>query len=394
MVKTKKGVLTATHKKWLESVEQKRDLVLSNLMLLGQIPAETFKEAERANFALERLNESEDIDGYLDEAGNVVGVLKGTNSKKKIVLSANLDTRFAQKIDHNILVNMDTAAGPGVANNSMGAAALLSIPDIIKSLKLEFESDLIFLASTKSLGRGDLVGMRHFFNTYPFGVDYVLNLAGTQIGRVDHFCQSAVRCDISCMVESPDEFSATGFGQDNAIIVLNELINSLLTIPISSRPKTSLNIGMIKGGKSYTSPCPLATLNIYVRSEDDAMTEKVMDAISDCCVDVGAKNGAQLDVSFFGRQRAAGMRFSEPLVKTAINTVEELGYKPKVAPSNTQIAVPLSLNIPSLTLGITKGKKSTLPEGYVELEPISKGLLQVLMIIEAIDKGLPNDKIN
>jgi len=214
----------------------------------------------------------------------------------------------------------------------------------------------------------------------------VINLVGTTLGRIDHFSQSAVRGSLSCLVESTEEFSHTGFEQNNAIIVLNELINSLLCIPMSTRPKTSLNIGTIKGGESFSTPCPAAFLDLYVQSEDDNMRNEIMQSIKDCCLDIGSKNGVKLEVSFFGRQKAAGLHFSHHLVREASQIVEALDFKPLVEPTNTQITVPLSKGIPSITLGITTGKRILLPDAYIKLEHIPKGILQVIMLLDFINR--------
>ncbi|MBF0429778.1 MAG: M20/M25/M40 family metallo-hydrolase [Fibrobacteria bacterium] len=375
------------NKEWQEKITSLRDMVLGNLVMVSQITASTFKERNRSEFVLQRFKEVGLSKAYIDESDNVIGVLKGRNSSRRVVLSANLDTRFEDDVDHNVTMDFNQAKGAGIANNSLGVAALISLPDIIKRLDIQFDMDIVFAATTRAHGRGDLDGMRHFINTYPFKIDFVLNIMATNIGRVDHFCQSAVRGDVTCVVEAPEEFTSTGFEQNNAIIVLNELINSLLCIPMSNRPKISLNIGKTRGGESYSTPCPEATLNLYVRSEDDNMTEKVIESIKDCCIDIGSKNGVRLDVSFFGRYRAAGLRFSHPLVKTAIKIVRTLGFRPMVAPSNTQIAIPLSKEIPSITMGVTTGKQSSLPNDYVLLEDIPDGILQLITLINEIDKG-------
>jgi hypothetical protein len=376
---------------WLDKIVSMRDMILGNLVLVSQIPSETFYERERAAFVLERLNDSGLMEAYLDGSGNVIGILKGKSTKKRIVLSASMDTYFDRKVDHNVSVTADRANGAGIANNSMGLTALLSLPDIIKKLKLEFESDLIFLATTKSLGKGDLGGMRHFFRTFPFELSCVLNIAGTSLGRVDHYSQSAVRGDVSCIIEAWNEYAENLVAHNNAILVLNRLINSLMRIPLSKHPRTILNIGIIKGGESYSTPCPAAGLNLYVRSEDDARTDDLMHAIRDCCQDIGSKNRARLEISFFGRQRAAGLGVYPPLVLAASRTVELLGFKPVVEPTNTQITVPLSEGIPSVTLGITTGKKSLLPDGYVMLEPIPRGVMQLLTLLDMIDRESCDD---
>ena len=59
-----------------------RDLVLANLILLGQIPAETKKEKERLEAVFNRFQQNSELDSYIDGKLNAVAELNHLNPKK------------------------------------------------------------------------------------------------------------------------------------------------------------------------------------------------------------------------------------------------------------------------------------------------------------------------
>jgi metal-dependent amidase/aminoacylase/carboxypeptidase family protein len=153
-----------------------------------------------------------------------------------------------------------------------------------------------------------------------------------------------------------------------------------------------MNVGKIVGGNSYSRVCDSASLSLEVRSEDDTITDKLIEEIKDNCYDIGAKYGLDIDLNFFSRHKAAGIRYSHPLVKGASVFVKKIGVKPKMGTSNSEIAVPLSMNIPSITVGITSGSEDSSQKSYINLEPIPNGICQVLLLIKSIDKGYCDDE--
>jgi hypothetical protein len=144
---------------------------------------------------------------------------------------------------------------------------------------------------------------------------------------------------------------------------------------------------MISGGQRYSVVSRQAHMGLEVLSEDDQYTERVMEEIHDLCVDVSAKFDVMVTTDFFGRRHAAGLNYSHPLVKSAASVIDFLGYRPIMAYDNSGLAIPLSNSIPSVSLGLTTGAASTRTRGHVDIEPMPKGILQLIMLLYAIDRG-------
>ena len=171
-----------TEDKYKKVIAQMHEMMLANLVMVGQIPSHTFEEMERGKFVLTRFFEDGLIEPFTDEVGNVIGVVEGkkrTNVKrKKILLSAQMDTIYPKTVDHNILVQDKKAIGSGIADNALGLSTLMILPELLERVGLELEADIILLGSVRTRERGDLEGIRHFVETNRNEIDYHINISG------------------------------------------------------------------------------------------------------------------------------------------------------------------------------------------------------------------------
>ena len=373
--------------RWLSGIIKSREMLLGNLALIAEHPAQTFHEKDRAEFILSRYANMPGVDPTTDPMHNAIGVISGKTEKRNILICTHMDNQFSMNIDQNIAVDTDRVYGAGVADDNIGIASLMTLPDIFNNLKLRFNSNIILLGTTRYHGRGDFEGIRTFLKEYAQKVDVVINLTGMSLGTLDYFSLSRVRCDIHCKpLESEQESSWGRMSESNAILVANEVINSLYAIPLPKKPRTVLNVGMISGGERYSTVSLGADLNIEILSEDNSIMDTLCQQISDNCLDIAAKNGADINCNFFGRHKASGLSSSDPLIKCALETIKDLGCKPRTEYSNSQITVPLAMGIPSLSIGLTEGSGGSTNRSFIELEPLEKGLLQLVTLINKIDK--------
>ncbi|MDD5699011.1 MAG: M20/M25/M40 family metallo-hydrolase [Victivallaceae bacterium] len=372
---------------WLAGIIESRELLLGNLALLSEYPAQTFYEKNRAEFILSRYAGVADVDPTTDRVHNAIGIIAGRTGKRNLLICTHMDNQFNLSIDQSITVSADRVQGAGVADDNLGIAALTTLPDIFNKLGLRFNSNIILLGTTRYHGRGDFEGIRTFLKEYPEKIDAVINIIGLSLGSLDYFSLSRVRCDIHCELQEPELESSWGrMSECNAILVANEVINSLYSIPLPKKPKTILNIGMISGGERYSTVSRDAHLNLEILSDDNTIMDHLCEQIIDNCTDIAAKNGANITCDFFGRHKASGLSSSHPLIKCALETIRSLGYKPRTEYSNSQIAVCLARGIPSISIGLTEGLGGSSNRSFIELDPLEQGLLQLIMLIYQIDK--------
>jgi tripeptide aminopeptidase len=174
--------LPGFHNELLELTE----ILLANLIMIGEIPAPTFEEEQRIEFLKNRFAESGLLSTSSDETGNALGILHGEKGDRNIMIVAHADTVFPATVDHTLSIQMDRVTGPAVGDNSLGCAVLATLPKIIEALKLPVYSNLIFMGSSRSLGRGNLEGLRFFLSNFKDPVVAGLCIEGVELGRLSY----------------------------------------------------------------------------------------------------------------------------------------------------------------------------------------------------------------
>lgn len=371
---------------WLEVINSTREMILANLLMLTQIPAQTFHEKNRAEFILSRFTEAGVPEPKTDVLHNAIGIYTARPHAKTVLICANMDNQFDLSTDQNITITEDKVRGAGVADDNIALAILMTLPDIIKRLNLNLNINLILLASTRFHGRGDFGGIKHFVKNYPYKIDAAIDLSGINLGKINYFTLSRVRCDINCETFDIRDTSWQRISDGNAILVLNEIIDALMRIPLPKKPRTALNIGMIQGGERYSTPSHEGSIHLEALSEGNSIMENLIEEIQNRCIDVGAKHGAMVSTSFFGRNKASNITSGHPLIKAALYSIKSIGYEPRMEYTNSQISVTLAEEIPSVNLGLTTGRGGSTQKSYIDIPPISEGVLQLVMLLSTLDK--------
>jgi acetylornithine deacetylase/succinyl-diaminopimelate desuccinylase-like protein len=383
--------LNSASEKWRKAVTSSREMILSNLSMISQVPAETFEENKRSEFILERFVESGLDETGTDNIYNAIGKLSNKKGVRNILINTHMDNQLEKFTEQDITITEDKVFGAGVPEDNLALAVLCSLPDIFKKASLKFKSNINLLATTRFHGRGDFEGIRHYIDKTTPKPDFTINLSGLTLGQLDYFTLSRERCDIIVQRNISNESYWANENYNNTIIVTNEIINAILRIPLPRKPRSIINIGMIRGGERYSTISRKTTIRLEILSEDDRITDNTIEQIKTHCTDIGARHGVDITADFFGRHHAKGLSCGHPLIKGAIGVINSLGRKPVMNYSNSEISVPLAKDIPSVSLGLTTGAGGNNPDSYIDINPLTEGILQLLMLIYIIDKGLCDD---
>jgi tripeptide aminopeptidase len=362
-----------------------KEILLANLIMIGENPAPTFFEEQRVQFLVDRFTEAGLSESSIDDAGNGIGLLEGSEGKQSILINAHADTVFSDKVDHTLQVFQNSITGPGVADNSLGLAALVSIPLILKELDIELKNNLILLGGTKSLGRGNLEGIRFFLDNCDFNISAGLCIEGVELGRLSYTSIGMLRGEITCTV--PESYDWSRFGDASAILTLNEVINKINDTRLPSRPRTSIIMGSISGGTSFNTIARDATLGFEVRSESEEVVNDVGNTIKNIVMEVTSKTGDHINLDIFAGRSPGGIAYAHPLNICARKIMESLVITPRLAPSTSELAAFIDKKIPALTLGITTGDNINKKNETIKIDPVFTGLAQLISTIIAIDGG-------
>jgi di/tripeptidase len=364
-----------------------QDIIITNIVLIGQTPAPTFKEKRRATIFMERLAEFGVDEVTTDGYRNPIGIIRGTAADKPPIFAvAHLDTFFDRDVVHNYTITDKWITGPGILDNSLGVGVLVSLPILFQKLNLRFESDIVLAGTIQSIGKGNLRGVRHLLKTWPTAIRGGVCLEGVELGRLNYSSDGMIRGEIECRIS---EKRGTLYNYTpNAILMLNEVINDIMNLRLSQRPRSRIVIGKISGGADHGKTANEANLGFEIRSDSYKMVKSIYNHIRDIVVGIGHENEVDLSIKTISNLKANRLKYSHPLVKNAAAVLDKLGIKPVSKSTESALSIFLSRRIPAVTLGITHGKNYYTHKATMDIEPMYKGIAQIIGVLKAIDSGV------
>jgi tripeptide aminopeptidase len=322
-------------------------------------------------------------DGYR----NPIGIIRGTNpDKPPIFVLAHLDTFFERDIVHNYTIKENKITGPGILDNSLGVGVMISLPILFEKLNLRFESDIVLAGTIQSIGKGNLRGVRHLLKTWPTPIRAGICLEGVELGRLNYISDGMIRGEIQCSI--PDKKAAFYKFTPNAILILNEVINEIMNLRLSQRPRSRIVIGKIDGGVNHGKIAYEANLGFEIRSDSYRVVKSIYNNMRDIVEGMSHENEVELNIKTISNLKAARLKFSHPLVKNAAAILGALGIKPVSKSTESAMSIFLARKIPAVTLGITHGENHYTHKASMEIEPMFKGIAQVIGVLKAIDSGV------
>ncbi|MCM8748357.1 M20/M25/M40 family metallo-hydrolase [Thermomicrobiaceae bacterium CFH 74404] len=347
------------------------------------IPAPTFHEAERARFMAEQFRQR-GLAVEVDSLDNVVARRPGEGRAPALLLAAHLDTVFPPETPISVEHGEGWLQGPGIGDNSLGLAALLTLVDLLQAAGARTPGDLLLAANVGEEGLGNLRGIRALVERYGPELGAVIAVEGHNLGRVTHIAVGSLRLRLT--VTGPGGHSWGAFGQPSAIHVLASIVTELTRLPVPKEPKTTYNVGLIEGGVSVNTIAPSASAVIDLRSIDPAELARLSQSLAGI-VERHRVDGVEIAEEVLGERPAGQTPVEAPLVQAAIGVLRELGLEPALDASSTDANIPIAHGIPAVCVGLTRGRGSHTLQERIEIEPIRLGLAQLVRLVQQFPVG-------
>ncbi|HYG59648.1 MAG TPA: M20/M25/M40 family metallo-hydrolase, partial [Symbiobacteriaceae bacterium] len=316
----------------LELAQAALPAIVDDVTAICQIPAPTFQEAERARFVRERMLWSGLTDVTMDDIGNVVGRFRGTGGGPVILLAAHTDTVFPLETDVTVRTDGEILRAPGVGDNSASVAVMLHAARLLSQEKPPLEGDVLFAATVGEEGLGNLRGMRRVMEDYGNEVDYVIALDGS-LGSLVRQGVGSRRLRLT--VRSDGGHSWGAFGAPSAIHSLGRIIGQISEIRVPSSPKTTFNVGLIRGGTSVNTIAAEAEAVIDLRSLDVEELKKLEERVRRIVADVCRVTQVTADFELLGDRPTGVISEQHPLCQMVRRIHHQMGIQTRCYPSST-----------------------------------------------------------
>ncbi|MGD0414120.1 MAG: M20/M25/M40 family metallo-hydrolase [Terriglobales bacterium] len=343
-----------------------------------RLAAPPFGEAPRGAWLAERFRELGLVDVQMDEVGNVFGVRPGYGSRF-VALSAHIDTVFPAATPLHIRQQGSRLFGPGVADNGAGIAAMLAVASVLGSGRISHALPFVFIGNVGEEGEGDLRGMRHVFATprWRDAIAYSVVVDGAGADTVVAEALGSRRFEV--IMRGPGGHSWSDFGAPNPIIALSRAIEVFSQTPVPASPKTTFNVGVIRGGTSVNSIPESASMRVDLRSTSTAEIDRLERALR-VALDqalalenrAAAQHGirkpqvVQSEVVEIGNRPAGELSPDARLLKVIRAVDAQLGNTAQVQRASTDANIPLSLGREAIAIGAggSGGGAHTLQEWF------------------------------
>jgi len=370
---------------------------------LARIAAPPFGEAARGEWIKGRFRELglESLHG--DEVGNVFGVLSGS-VREYVSLSAHIDTVFPAGTPLNVRQHGNRLYGPGVSDNGAGVTAMLAIAATMRAAKISPLLSVLFVGNVGEEGEGDLRGMRHIFANghWKETIHYSLVLDGAGSDTIVAEALGSRRFEV--IVRGPGGHSWSDFGAPNPIVVLAHAVRAFAETPVPSIPKTTFNVGVIRGGTSVNSIPESASMRVDIRSTSMGEMERLesalrlqlqraieeeMQASQQRQPSSRHSTGLTHEIVEIGNRPAGELNLNARMLTVMRAVDSHLGNVAQMQRASTDANIPLSLGREALAIGGggTGGGAHTLQEWF-DCSGRELGLKRILLAVLAL-AGMP-----
>jgi acetylornithine deacetylase/succinyl-diaminopimelate desuccinylase-like protein len=328
---------------------------------LTAIPSPPFKESKRGAEFKKRLEALGLKNIRVDTAGNVIAERRGVGSGPTVVIAGHLDTVFPEGTDVTVNHDGTKLRAPGIGDDDRGLAVVLAVVRAFEKAGVQTNGTVYFVGDVGEEGPGNLRGMRNLFGKELKGkVDYFISVDDAGLGIASRAVGSH-RYRIS--YKGPGGHSYGAFGIPNPIHALGRAIAGISDIQVPANPKTTFNVGVIRGGTSVNSIAGEASMEVDMRSEDakslanvDAQVQRIIHEA------LNAENARwpgpraaaakiSLVVDTIGIRPTGGQADAAPIVQTALAAGKALGFTSSTTASSTDANIPISLGIPAIRIG-------------------------------------------
>src|SRR5258708_4837840 len=326
-------------------------------MEMARIPAPPFGWSARGAWPAELFREVGLDDVRIDEVGNVFGTHPGFG-RRYGALSAHIDTVFPANTPLNIRQQGSRLYGPGVSDNGAGVTALLGIAALLRTVRIRHALPFVFIGNVGEEGEGDLRGMRHIFSTprWKDSIAYSVVLDGAGADTIVAEALGSLRFEV--IVRGPGGHSWSDFGAPNPIVILARAIDVFASTPVPTSPKTTFNIGVIRGGTSVNSIPESASMKVDIRStsmtemerleqslrlalnravEDETLAAEVRSAVQE------RPSGVNCEVVPIGNRPAGELAVGSRILQVIRAVDAQLNNAAQVQRASTDANIPLSL---------------------------------------------------
>ncbi len=343
----------------LQAAADDQDACIRQQCELCCIEAPTFHEAARAARYAELMREAGLADVHIDRGGNVAGYRRGCGKGPTVLVEAHLDTVFPMGSVHGVEEKDGMLCAPGISDNTRGLAMLLSLARALNAADVRNTGDIVFLATTREEGTGDMQGIKAFL-AEGNRVDAAICIDYGHIRQI--IWEATGLKTIEVTFHGIGGHAWTAFGQvANPLHAAARAVAKIADFDVPEVPRTSYCVSNFHGGNDagIHAIVPEATIKINYRCNDgtihDELEGRILSAVQQACDEETARWGR--DPITWTMKRvvdipAATQDQHSPIIEGFHALLESMGEEPVFLRGGaTNASICIGAGIPAICMG-------------------------------------------
>ncbi len=354
--------------------------IISDAVQFNEIPSPTENEAVRAEFVNGRLEEFGIAEIHVSPEGCVSCAFPSADpSADYLLLLANTDNPSYSPLESLVRLTDREASGLGIADNSIGVATLLVLAEYLQKEQVPLGANLVLLFAPMSGPEALEAFVREQRQAYRAA----LFVSGLLLGDVE--TKSLGGCELAVSVRTDDRPLFPEGGAGSAVSVIAAIASRLGSIRWSEDKETVLSIARLRAGVGLGYFPSEGTMEVEIYSPNTSLLQMAREAVTATITSTAAEMGARAEVQVHSTTTAADPARSRFLAEALLAVHRDLGVKSHPVASLPRRPCLGVLDLPTLTVGVTMGRK-TLTGESVELAPLEKGFRQILMLLRRLER--------
>ncbi len=321
-----------------------------HLKALTETPAPPFGEAVRGELVAAAWRRA-GLTVAVDEVGNVIADVPGGRGPR-VMLAAHLDSVFPAGTDVRVReVADDRWEAPGIGDDASGLALLLALAQDVAVDRPSPRPRLTLVATVGEEGLGDLRGARRVLADRAAVTDVFVAVDG-HLGQVVDAAVGSRRVEVTFHARGGHAWG--DHGAPSAVHALGDAIHALTRVAVPREPRSSLNVGVVKGGSSVNAIAEDATLTVDLRSLAPGTLEALVSEGQRRVRSVARRHAVEVTFAVVG-DRPAGRTADAALVAAARAALARVGREASVAASSTDANAAVAAGVPAIGFGVAVG---------------------------------------
>jgi tripeptide aminopeptidase len=367
--------------------------VVEEFMVLASLNSPSRREAPVATYLVGRLREL-GIEPVVDDSapltgsdtGNIVVRVPGNTAGPAILLGAHMDTVGPTEgmtpvlRDGVIYSNGETVLG---ADDKAGIAIILAVLAELQTGNVPHSDIEIVFSVQEEVG---LFGVKHLIADLHAAYGYILD-SSEDVGSIINQAPSKVDLDFVLGGKAAHAGVCPEKGI-NAIVAAASAVARLRSGRIDSQ--TTLNVGVISGGKARNIVPDRAEVAIEVRSTDKEKLEREVQAVLTAFDEAAAASGARLTVLRNAPFETFIIPETHPAIANAFRAARSIGIEPHLKTSGGGMDANIfnSRGLPCVGLGLGVADPHS-PHEHIPVDQLEAGVLFLkTLLTEAVTSPL------